>query len=485
MYLSMYLLEKWFKDKGYQVQSAINEGSMCLVGARISDNVTLRSIACISVKSADLVAIINRNDVIFVPNATGNEVLNKTIEAFEYYNAWEVAMLRGAFSGAPLSALLDLANLAIKRPMLIKNSRSEVCAITESYGPQVHPLWGKYLKYVDLFPARVHDYGRAFNELIDISRQREPQVAYSPMYQGHFMYANIIHNDHRVGYISAYEHGKPFEKSDLQLMQVFQQIINFCVSANMDMLFSHSVIEDYMAATLSGEDYIKHSPSDIYSLNGWDESDPLTMFVLSPVAVPARNAVANIQEKLENSIYPINMISIHNCMVYLVNLKRYGSYKRLIQVLRDNVDEKNFIWGSCHVFTGLTELKHHYDICMLSVAYAKEKGLSGASILEAHAHILTTNLSKVPNGELMCHPAYQMLADYDKKNDTQLALTFFWYLFYNRNLMNVASVMGVHRNTINNRIIKVFELLKDDNFDDFSIRLSFLLTYLTKHPEIT
>lgn len=483
----MHLLEKWFRDNGYQVQSAINKGTMCLVGARISDDVTLRSTACISVKDNHygLVSIVNREDVIFIPNATGTEILNKTIEAFEYYNAWEIAMLRSAFQGAALSDLLDLANLAIKRPMLIKNSRSEVCAITDSYGPQAHPLWGKYLKNVDAFPARVHDYGRAFNELADISAQQEPQIAYSPMYKGHFMYANLRHNNHRVGYISAYEHGKPFEKSDLQLMRVFQQIMNFCISANMDMLFSHSVIEDYMAATLSGEDYTKHPSSEIYSLNGWDEGDLLTMFVLSPTTILTQSVIAEMQERLENLIYPINMVSVQDDMVFLVNLKRFEGYQKLIQILRDNIEGKNFNWGACHAFTGIADLKQHYDICVLSASYAKEKGLAGASILEAHAHLLIKTLSQVPNGKLMCHPAYQLLTDHDNENNTQLALTFFWYLFYNRNLMNVASVMGVHRNTINNRVIKALELLNEDTFDDFASRVSYLLTYLSEHPEIT
>lgn len=305
------------------------------------------------------------------------------------------------------------------------------------------------------------------------------------MYEGLFMYANLWYNNHRVGYISAYEHGKPFEKSDLQIMRVFQQIINFCINANSDMLFSRSVIEDYMAAAVTGADYIKHLPSEIYSLNGWAESDPLTMFVLCPTRNLPQNVIAEIQGRLENLIYPINMISVQQCMVFLVNLKRFEDYQKLIQVLRDNIDGKNFNWGACHAFTGITELKQHYDISIQSVSYAKEKGLVGACIMEAHAHLLTKTLSLVPNAQLMRHPAYVFLTDYDGEHNTHFALTFFWYLFYNRNLMNVASVMGVHRNTINNRVTKALELLIEDSFDDFSSRISYLLSYLAEHPEIT
>lgn len=55
-------------------------------------------------------------------------------------------MLRSVFTGFSLQKLLDIAQVAFCRPMLIQNSRFEVVGISQSYGAYVHPLWKYYFE---------------------------------------------------------------------------------------------------------------------------------------------------------------------------------------------------------------------------------------------------------------------------------------------------------------------------------------------------
>ena len=491
MKLSMYLLEDWFRSKGYKIQSAIHEGEPCLVGTRIADELSQKALACISDKDADfgLVTVTNGEDVIFVVNATGSEIFNAANEAFEYYNAWEASLLRSAFQGASLQDLLDEAHLAIMRPMLIKNSRMELVALTDSYGPQTHPLWADYLR--QFRPGRSHRYniGHAFNEPVEVAEQREPQIAYSPLYQGDFMYANLWTDtgDRRIGYISAYQYNRPFGKKDLQLMSVFQKIVNFYVNAKPDVLFFQSALEEYMQGALHGSS--RYHTRDIYQLNNWKDEDHFAVIVLYDRDGGNRSSrdmreIDAAQDQLEANMSPMQALVEPDRIVFLVNLREYGPYSKLVGDLRQYADAGQFVWGVSHEFTGLENFAEEAELADLAAGRARSQGLPGATLREAAVPLLMEHLHTAPHLDKLLHPDYQYLRQLDESGGTQFAQTLFWYLYDNRSFMDASVHMGVHRNTINYRITKIFECLGEDNFDSPQNRLLYLLTYLLEHPNL-
>lgn len=487
MKLSMYILQRWFQNHGYKTHSAITDGQARLLGARITDDISQKALACIMTKDDQygLVSIVNRNDILFITNASGEDVLNTANEAFEYYNAWEVYLLRSAFQQASLQELLDIANLAIMRPMLIKNSRQELCAITESYGPHVHPNWPEYLKHADNLPARFFDPTHSYAEPTDVAVQREPQVTLSPTYGGNFLYANLWTNDHRVGHICAYEHNLPFDTGDIQVMTVFQSIVNFYVSANPSVLFSLSVMEEYMAAVLTGDTTPTALPSEIYKACRWDLSDQLILFVMHPRSpnVPS-SILQEAKTALDNAIYPMYETHVNGDGVFLVNLTKFNSNTVLMDILEKELNPEHFVWGVSNYFFGIDDLPGYYQAARRAVAYAEEHGLPGVHIQVAVPSILMDHLRTMPQLGTYLSPTYGILHQYDTENGTHYAEALFWYLFYNRNLMNVAVKMGAHRNTVNKWILKIFEILEKDPFDRFPMRMTYLLTFMQSRPDL-
>lgn len=487
MKLSMYILQRWFQNHGYKTHSAITDGDARLVGARITDDITQKSLACIMTKDDQygLVSIVNRNDILFITNASGEDVLNTANEAFEYYNAWEIYLLRSAFQQASLQELLDIANLAIMRPMLIKNSRQELCAITDSYGDHVHPNWPEYLKHADNLPARFFDPTHSYSEPTDVAIQRDPQVTFSPTYGGDFLYANLWTNDHRVGHICAYEHNLPFDKGDIQVMTAFQSIINFYVSANPSVLFSLSVMEEYMAAVLTGDTPPNALPREIYQACGWNEEHKLILFVMQPrsLSIPP-SILANAKSELDERIYPMYEAQVEGNCVFLVNLTLFNSSVVLMEFLEKVLDPEHFVWGVSNHFLGISNLRSHYEAAKKAIEYALAHQLPGSHIQKAVPSILMEHLSTLPGLDSYLSPACNTLQRYDDENGTHYAEALFWYLFYNRNLMNVAVKMGAHRNTVNKWILKIFEILGSDPFDRFPLRMTYLLTFMQTHPQL-
>lgn len=486
MKLSMYLLEDWFRSRGYKLQSAIHEGEPCLVGTRIADELSQKALACISDKDADvgLVTITNGQDVIFVVNATGSDVLNEANEAFEYYNAWEASLLRAAFQGATLQDLLDEAQLAIMRPMLIKNSRMELVAITDSYGPQTHPLWADYLRQFRPGRSNRYNFGHAFNEPADVAEQREPQITYSPVYQGDFMYANLWsdNDERRIGYINAYQYDRPFGKKDLQLMAVFQKVVNFYVNAKPDVLFSQSALEEYMQSALNGTS-CRYQAGEVCRLNGWKDDDHFAVIVLRARGSQDRRAMDAAQERLETTMYPMQAMAEPGRIIFLVNLREYGTYAKFTSDLRRCADAEHFVWGVSHEFLGLENLAVEVGLADLAAGKALEQDLPVATMRDVAVPLLMDHLRTAPHLDKLLHPDYQRLQQLDESGGTQFAQTLFWYLYDNRSFMDASVHMGVHRNTINYRVIKIFEYLGEDDFDSPQNRLLYLLTYLLEHPD--
>lgn len=487
MKLSMYILRRWFHSHGYKTHAVITDGSAKLVGARISDDINQQAIACILTKDSDcgLVSIVNGSDILFITNVSDETVLNAANEAFEYYNAWEVQLLRSAFQQASLQDLLDIANLAIMRPMLIKNCRQELCAITESYGPQVHPMWSEYLKHADHLPARFYDPNHSYNELTEVSIQRQPKIDFSPLYGGSFLYANLWTNDRRVGHICAYEHNQVFDDGDVQIMSVFQSIVNFYVSANPVLLFALSAMEEYMASVLSSGPPPKALPEEIMASCGWSAQDTLTMLVLRPedTSVPVR-MLMDIQSDLDQKIHPMYEIQLESDNVYLINMSQFRTDRPLRDILEEVPDISHMRWGISNPFQGISNLSNHYSAALKAIQWARDRNLQGAYIQEAVPSLFIGVLGKIPNLDVYLCPAVRILKRYDEQNGTHFGEALFWYLFYNRNLQMAAVRMDAHRNTINKWILKIFEMIGQDDFDSFSSRMSYLLSFLLENPKL-
>lgn len=477
MKLSMYILEKWYLEHGYKLQSAIEKGECCLVGARISNDNSKRSLACISVENAEygLVTVHNNEDIIFVINSKGEEILNITNEAFEYYNAWEASLLRGAFGGTMLQDLLNEAHLAIRRPMIIKNCRRELCAITDSYGPQVHPLWADYLSTP--IPSKLGDYyGRDFNELKDIAAKRTPDIAWSPTYKGEFMYANIIVNDRRVGYITAYENGRPFGKCDLQLMQVFQEIVSFYISADPSVLFQQPILEEYMLSSLDHTPF-HYGVCDVYRDEDWDEGDELAVIVTRDYLEMTKERAIYIKERLESLLEYSCIVARKEEIIALVNVSKKGTYDELMEAIEGFAEENKVLCGISVKFTELEQFSRQYAMAGIACGCAEQIKSSSMSFHRAKLAILAGEMRKLENIDMLKGRDYVLLKNYDDENGTQLAETFFWYLIYNYKLMDVAEQMKVHRNTIDYRVNKIFEIINEEVYQIVANRIMYVLTY--------
>jgi DNA-binding PucR family transcriptional regulator len=75
------------------------------------------------------------------------------------------------------------------------------------------------------------------------------------------------------------------------------------------------------------------------------------------------------------------------------------------------------------------------------------------------------------------HSDVQKLIAYDKKNNSDMSRSLFYYLYFGCNSSDAANYLGIHRNTLKYRLAKIQEILSLD-IDDKNDRLLLLISYI-------
>ncbi len=481
MKLSMYILDAWFRDHGCTTEPHITAGQACLSSARFCQESHNPNYVYLTEREADgpadssCLALINGGDCILLPGQSKAQAVDLVMGAFEFYSAWENSLLKKNMAETTLQDLLDLAHLVIERPMNICNIRGWIYAITDGYGDYVHPHWKNYIS---------NDTSYELNNDISVemknrplNRQGIPVVAYSQGYGGKVLYADIMAGEERIGEIMAYENNRPFTEKDIQVMQVFQEVVTAYARNHPGILRSRSMLSEYfqdMLAQKSLEDYNLHQ---IVTMSGWQIDDTFIILCAQLKKSPNPEAVERLCDDLEDSIASVQAFPYDNLAVAVINFNRQESLELLTQELLKTIPKRSFCWGLSHEFTGLDAFLDYYQQAVYAMKHAVRYRLPFSTMRSAAIGCLRNGLMRDPWLKTVLHPDLLALIQYDMKNNTQYASTLYWYLFYSGNYTDAANQLNLHRNTLIYRVNRIQEMVHF-NLDSINERELYILSYL-------
>ena len=485
----MHILEQWLRKEGFRVEASIPNGAQELRVVRIADKNDLSGVVSIGIRDRErgIVCLRNRDDVITVSHAAVEEVYNAVSAAFEYYNSWENSLLRSVFEGVSLQELLDIAHLAFMRPMLIQNSQYEIVAITDSYGP-INTIWEKYLnegrgggKPFHLWFSRDR-----FNARSDRAALTEPSIQTSQTNHGKFNLANLFLQGVRVGHITMYEQTRPFYPGDLQLMRSFREIVSFYISSDRSVLFEQSLPDMWLEEKLGGTPVPGEQITlrAVYRSTGWSEEDSFAVAHFALSAEAAQDEYDWIQNEINLDFSDVHTVFAPQGVEALFHLREDGDYDALVSSLKAIRFPEILSWGLSQPFTGLRELERYGQLARLAAAEAGRRNEAGLTLQEAGLGILLRDAAFRERLGGMLHPGYGKLIAYDKKENTRLAETLFWYLYCNCSYSDTAARMDTHRNTIYYRVARAYTLLEPAGMKSLASRLLYQISYLSEHPEV-
>jgi hypothetical protein len=174
---------------------------------------------------------------------------------------------------------------------------------------------------------------------------------------------------------------------------------------------------------------------------------------------------------------------------YIILLNTNYEYQRLFHFLDSYAHEQRFPILYSSSFADLSQVRDHFLIISDSVSVASRFegciGLQNESAFSLFRMFL--KLAETANASFFQHPDAEVLISHDKNHNSQYAQTVFRYLLQDCEATSAADALFIHRNTLDNRLRKINELINPDWRDfNYQVRMLYsLFLYLDHHRLLT
>lgn len=481
--LSLWTLYSWLTEHGADAEAAISEGYAQIQSFRWTEQRSyepaVAELLCSKVtrgkRSYDHI-LCNDMDAVYIRGMSGEELVNQLSEAFSFYGQWERSLLDAAADGTDLQQLLDVADPAFRRPIIIKSDGSWIYALSKGYPADVHPFWawmaddGVHQKEDFASVAAVStdpDFQSVFS-------QRFPSILRSPSYGGMILHANLFGPQRRVGEIIALENGRAFNLGEIHLINRFAEIVQRCINNHYEYYLSTADPNTVLQMLIE-----QRGNTDI-NIPGFGQTlelradEALHLAVIEGKSQTDTPMLSVLREKLGRNPRCMAVCSIEQRVVCLL---RGGISEKNKAFLRQQLPEGLFFCGISYEFCGLDRLPLRYRQACAALEIARESGRDVTDLYQSAGALIGRCCGQIGELALYLHPDIERLRQADQRQNTQYCHTLFCYLMAGGNYTDTAAWMGLHRNSLIYRMDKIRALMHS-NPDDMENRQLLLSSFL-------
>ena len=480
---SMWILKKELKK--YSPESVIRDGGLNLRTVRFMADGAVNARDILYVGTVELkdslggkkkqVVCVNRNDFILLDTEDALEVHNELMDIFERYDQWERNLQKGLLYHNSLQTFLDVAAEFMCGPVCLVDTSFYIHAKSDIGGTDVNVSLFLEKNTGNLMKATAVRMINGSSSVI-WDKQTKAYVL-SDVFPGIYgALRNLYHGEEHEGWLSHLRADRSITQAELDLMDILGDILEQWFKQNrlrnelrgkasvfLELLNNENLDEESVKLRIQRMGMTADSRYVVYSFcKIAKDAVPVSVLernlnLLFNVVIGWRgNQLLLIRECKEKEVH-----SMENSLTYIL---------------------KNMGWGcGCsNEFYGVMQLKEHVPLAVFASAYATEecciKHFKSVGLKYCIAKLWDIN-----NVDIR-HPAILKLQEYDEKKGTDLYHTLKTYLFCERNLVQTAKLMNVHRNSIVYRIDRIFELT-ELNLEDFDERFYLQISYLLERED--
>lgn len=464
MKLSMYMLERWFEEEHPIV--TIQSGKREITGVRLFSDAILQKSEYLYVgKMSDFfeqsnsreIVLVHKTDVMYLTSSDLDDVFNRALAAFDYYNQIEITMRNGIYQENPEQCVISACE-SLLGPTFIMTPDYHILACSQNYQDvKVNEYW---------------DYFSVFKRpsLKNIVKMRSSTVV-KMMSKQQYMAEFIEHNAYPYEYelMSSYYNPAgmligyliiasdtpttPFARDMMEIMLEALKLIHRNVAEGVLATKGKSGGERMLLSLLDEKNCTEES-TILRGLNDWKASDYFRMILIGDENSIKDRELEIIQETLKQYMGLHGIVVIHEnqiCCLYKLPEKEEN-----FQNMMERLTEKfPFHIGISNPFS---ELQH----CSFYKQQAIDalKGNDKQQIVEFQEVAVNTIIyhSNLTYKKLARHPLAIFLEQYDQRHNTKLGKTLYLYLVNERSIKKTAEQLFIHRNTVLYRLKKIEEL---------------------------
>ena len=414
--------------------------------------------------SPDTVVVINDSDYISIASGDKQEIFNELIEIFDYYWSWWNIDLVNAVEARDFQKAVNISSDVFQSPLILLDSAGALIACSYSRDYPLPPKWVKYIEKNSI-PMDVLAGQLAKRETGKVPGLTFVPSEYTLFDQTQCIAAMFQRDSEPTGAFFVLE-AQPFTPGDIQLAHIFCDITNSSIGDHGDCgpLTPNSQI---LKRLLSGE------AIDAALLQKLSRQYPAPWLLLTMDNLFRSESLhlRNLIMTLEQTQIPCAAVYHQNSAVILVGQE---DADRVVTFFALQGIDSNYSIGKSLVFLDISDVPIAYQQTEAAIFAANHTpGIHACAdfALDYMWHVFR----KTPVQSIL-HPALRILQQYDSANGTRLYETLFCYLLKERNLVESAKSLHIHRNTLLYRIQRITDLSRVD-LEDTYIRMYLLQSF--------
>ena len=413
------------------------------------------------------------------------DILNLTQQTFEKYEKWAHVLQSALHSDSPIDDMLEASLEIFNNPIFVHDKSFYILSCPRHVTGM--SIWSRDSrtgrKMVPL--SLIHDF-KFEKEYLRTLTTTGPDFYSRDMRGYRILYRNLWINGNYMGRICINELQSLIKSSDFLVLDYLGTFLEICLRHHL--LFSLNLgsnVADFFTNLLDRKITDIKSVQNALLFFDWDPHDTYLVLRMEndQKSMKVHSSAATLGQ-IETQIPASHAFLYEQGIVIVTNLSyNHLSVSDVISRLAIILREGLFKMGVSSEFTDFAFFHQGYEQSVTALKFGKKSG----SMIWCYRfddfmleYIAEQSLSSLST-EMLCSQKLKALQKYDAENHTEFYHTLEVYLTLERNVLQTAKTLFIHRSTLFYRLERIQKITKT-NLDDPKERLILLLSfYLLKH----
>lgn len=408
------------------------------------------------------------------------DVFETALGVFAKYADWDMALQQAINSNSPLDDMLHASIRIFNNPLFIHDTDFYVlsCPIIpdEMTEWETDPRTGR-----DMVPLSLINEYKINPDYVSTLHTREPRMFFESPSGYRILYANLWNGQHYEGRICVNEILSVTKKGDSLVLEYLAKLVELCTAKrNLLWLSLGKDVENFLIKVLDRKLSDEREIRSQLRFLGWGPDDRYVCIKLGTDqqdfgAMSPVSALSYIESQVAAShafLYDESLVAVVNLTAGKNTISDVLS--NLAILLREGL----FKVGVSNALSDFMQLAHSYEQASIALTYGrKSNSMSWAYRFETYAlaYVADMACTRLP-AEFLCAHEIQILKEYDNMHHTNLSETLKTYLNLERNVVQTAKALFIHRSTLFYRLERIVKLTGAD-LENAKVRLYLSISY--------
>lgn len=421
------------------------------------------------------------NDIIRIAGVHPDSIFQEILEMFRYFRDWEYRLLQCVLQKKGLQEIIEIGDEVFRSPMIVDGVGGQSLGITRNYPKSIHPMWRQRMEN----DAESYEYIKKNEDgfVKILAGYTYPVIRDSEGWGAPTMNTHLYFRGQKNGFIVLYQYQRKFLPGDVHYLNVFARIVEHFLALNPELYCTGSYLEHFLWQVVTDRKADWNKMPLVLKCLKWEARDTYRVCVIGASEQSGLENARALREKIKVQNGDLCCLACENRVIVLINQTRLFNLEEIQRYIL-KISRQGYPVGVSNEFHDIRQMKLYYTQGAEALSFCDQNGQQfGEAFLMMPEKVKEAISEKAPL-TTFCHPYMMILRGYDKANHSQLARTLYLYLLSGCNQLKTAEVMYIHRNTLNNRLNKIRELL-EYSFDDAQKNKSLLYACLIAEPDET